>query len=79
MGPMRISCCVPHCRRTKQNAEGYAEWICAKHWSAVPRDKRRVWQRVRRDHRKGIPQFKRRVDRLWQRLKRIAIEKGMGL
>lgn len=79
MTPTRIRCCVPHCRRTKPNVAGYAEWICAKHWSAVPREQRRVWQRLVRWYRKGKVFQGVRADRMWSRLKRIAIEKGMGL
>lgn len=31
----RLACCVPFCRRTRRK-ETYNEWICAKHWAAVP-------------------------------------------
>lgn len=33
----RISCCVPHCRRTYHNRDGYNSWICPTHWRLVPR------------------------------------------
>ena len=77
---MRIQCCVPHCSRTKSNANNkLVEWICGQHWSYVPRKKRRVWQRIRREQTKGLPLDSDRAARLWTRVKRIAIERGMGI
>lgn len=32
----RLSCCVPYCRRTRHNREGFSEWICGDHWRGVP-------------------------------------------
>lgn len=32
----RLSCCVPFCRRTRHNHEGFSEWICGDHWRLVP-------------------------------------------
>lgn len=34
----RIACCVPFCRRT--TGKPFKEWICARHWSVVPRSLR---------------------------------------
>lgn len=32
----RLSCCVPFCKRTRHNREGYSsEWICGPHWRAI--------------------------------------------
>ena len=38
---MRLTCCVPFCRRTTANKEGFEEWICRDHWMAVPKSHRR--------------------------------------
>ncbi|RUW41512.1 hypothetical protein EOA37_09630 [Mesorhizobium sp. M2A.F.Ca.ET.015.02.1.1] len=35
----RISCCVPFCRRTRK--PGCREWICHRHWMAIPMHIRR--------------------------------------
>lgn len=48
----RIRCCVPFCRRT--TGEPFREWICAKHWSMVPRTVRAVWSREKRQARRII-------------------------
>lgn len=40
----RIQCCVPFCKRTHRNDEGYVEWICQRHWSLVPRRTRGKWK-----------------------------------
>lgn len=33
---MRIACCVPGCRRTR-NDDHKGEWICGVHWKTIPR------------------------------------------
>lgn len=43
----RITCCVPFCRRTYRNDEGFVEWICAPHWRAVPLRYRRFRRKAR--------------------------------
>ena len=77
--PERIRCCVPHCSRTHRNVEGFDEWICQRHWSLVPQQLRRVHNRIRRLRRNGSPVSTKRAGHIWERCKRIAIEKGMGL
>lgn len=51
MTALRIACCVPFCSRTRPSTEPLEEpdnvWICARHWSAVPRDMRAVKRRAR--------------------------------
>ncbi len=37
----RLSCCVPHCRRTTRNEDGYSNWICGIHWRLVSKYRRR--------------------------------------
>lgn len=41
---MRLSCCVPFCRRTRRMEDGMkpeTEWICGKHWPLVSKTLRR--------------------------------------
>lgn len=50
----RIHCLVPHCRRTTDSKNGYGEWICSKHWAAVPKASRRVYSRATRRIRRAV-------------------------
>lgn len=79
----RLSCCVPFCRRTIARSRlpaGAAEWICGKHWPAVPRHlKRRKRQIERIAKRTGRPTACRLAGLIWQRCKAVAIERAMGL
>ena len=85
----RIPCCVPHCRRTiarERLAEGYDdrthwEWICSKHWTAIPRRRRLAYLRAKRQFftRPGSYWRAPALCRLWIRLKREAIERAAGL
>jgi hypothetical protein len=56
--PERIACCVPFCRRTigKAKLGRDDEWICSKHWPAVPRA-------LKRRHRKAKQIVQRAQDR----------------
>lgn len=75
----RVRCCVPFCRRTtKPDCD---EWICGPHWKAVPKSARRVFFRVKRLLRQS-PHDDRawaRHNAIWQRVKRHAIERAMGI
>lgn len=76
----RIGCCVPFCRRTRKNDQGWAEWICGDHWRAVPKAFRRVHGRYLRLLRRGIlPGATPATSRVWRRVKRAAIERAAGL
>ena len=97
----RLQCCVPFCRRTTANKHGWGEWVCGKHWAAVPKEKRRAWLRLGREVRSAIalepltreywklpPGSPKRIaavrmwhryDRIWNRVKRIAIERAGGI
>lgn len=46
----RCACLVPGCRRTTKPGPG--EWICQRHWQAIPKDRRRVLRRIRREYRR---------------------------
>lgn len=48
----RLPCCVPFCRRTFKNDEGFVEMICGKHWRMASQVKRRRRTRLFRAYRK---------------------------
>ncbi|WP_166306391.1 hypothetical protein [Bradyrhizobium sp. 2S1] len=81
----RVRCLVPFCRRTtKPGRNGVnVQWICGNHWKAVPLAQRRVWGRLRRQWRRYGPEagvhFDARWWRVWDRLKRSAIEAAGGI
>jgi hypothetical protein len=47
----KSTCCIPGCPRWSRKFPPGEEWICARHWRAMPRRCRRallkVWQRLR--------------------------------
>lgn len=66
--PDRVKCLVPHCRRTTPGG-AIREWICPRHWSALPRDERRAYTRAKRRGKRLVA-----LARLWRRLSRRAVE-----
>jgi len=66
--PDRIKCLIPHCRRTRP-AGPLPEWICSKHWSAIPKADRRIYARAKRKKRDPAA-----LARLWRKLSRHAVE-----
>jgi len=74
---MRITCCIPFCRRTTAAAmlaaKGHDEWICSKHWPLTNRSWRRRLSLFRRRGRADLEA------RMWIRLKQQAIERALGL
>lgn len=53
---VRLNCCVPFCKRTRGARKGDTEpiregqeWICGKHWMAIPKPLRRVRYRIERE------------------------------
>lgn len=69
--PDRIACCMPGCRRSCPNRLGWSEWICQRHWSAVPKDMRRAYAAVKR--RRKSPAA---IDRIWRRCKSAALREA---
>jgi hypothetical protein len=65
----RLPCCVPFCRRTISAEKGFSEWICPKHWRLLPGSPARL----------SAVAMWRRVDAAWERCKRQAIERSLGL
>ncbi|MBB3411230.1 hypothetical protein FHT87_005183 [Rhizobium sp. BK316] len=76
----RLSCCVPFCGRTWKGDERAVEWICRSHWTSIRMERRKVY-------RKAIGAFKAdpndlnrtKAIRLWNAMKREAIEKAAGI
>lgn len=64
----RIKCLCPGCRRTTP-AGRFPEWICQRHWSALPKDQRRAYSRAKRRGKDG-----KALARLWRLLSRRAVE-----
>ncbi len=61
MTTIRLRCCVPHCKHTRGPRKGDTEplreggeWICGKHWMALPKQTRRVRYRVERQVEKAV-------------------------
>lgn len=78
----RIQCVVPFCRRTTARFKPPTEWICGEHWKLIPHAQRRVWGRLRRQWRRFGPESGiggERWYRVWDRLKRSAIEAAGGI
>ncbi len=79
----RIGCCVPFCRRTRQNVDpAYNEWICGDHWRLTDKIKRKVWGRINRRWRRFGPSSadpSPAYDRVWNAMKRQAIERAAGI
>lgn len=74
----RIRCAVPFCRRTRGDRKGNPvtegmEWICGEHWVVTSRAWRWRLSLFRRRGRSDL------VERMWDRLKRQAIERAMGV
>ena len=67
----RIGCCVPGCRRTSLNRANWVEWICQRHWSAVPKRMRHAYTVAQR--RKRPPTA---INRIWRRCKGVALNEA---
>lgn len=97
VGPHRLSCCVPFCRRWRRSDRPGGDWICWDHWKRIPLKRRRAYFRAVAERapewlseRKPLPRWMRprpaRVHdrrstqglfRLWDRMKRDAIERAL--
>lgn len=88
---MRISCCVPLFRRTREHAsvpvivEGQildfgAVWICQKHWSALPLELRRRHASAKAAVRKtGTYEGEMESNVVWKKCKETAADMAFGL
>jgi hypothetical protein len=82
----RIPCCVPYCGRTykPEKCPADAEVMCGKHYrladGSLRGRLRKLWRMYRRtSDRERIARITIACERLWQRVKKQAIERAMGL
>lgn len=76
----RVPCCVPFCRRTIVNKNGWSEWLCPDHWRLVSRKIKALRAKVR--HEKKFNRHAHGFDLdawLWREAKRQAIERAAGI
>lgn len=71
----RTPCCIPFCRRSCGDA--YEEWICGKHWSTTSKRLRSIYHKRKRRWTKGDHSQGPKLSRIWERLKRQAMEGAM--
>lgn len=64
----RISCLIVGCRRTCKNNAHFSEWICQKHWGAVPKKYRRLYAMAKRKYKRGSV-TQERVWGIWDKCK----------
>ena len=95
MTTLRVRCCVPFCSHTRGQRKGdlppiheKTEWICGEHWMGIPKRMRQAhsrawnWTAGLPYRRKGAPEgrLNRRAGRrIWERCKRYAIERAVGV
>ena len=75
----RLKCCVPFCRHTTGRTE-FSEWLCGDHWRLIDLENRRVYGRyAKRWRRYRNIEDGAAADRMWNWLKRKAIERAVGI
>lgn len=67
----RASCMLTGCRRTTAVSQKDEEWICPRHWAAVPLKYRKLYTKAKRRYRDGRLTDER-LARIWSRCKRQA-------
>lgn len=77
----RIQCCVPYCRRTRENKWLFAEWICQEHWRGVRSRRRRLLSAVKRKAKRvgWTPALQAIEGRQWPLARAEAIERAAGI
>jgi hypothetical protein len=80
MAGVRLTCLCLGCRHTWKG-DGHADqWICREHWMVLPKAKRQVYYRAKRAYKRNPTMENwRRSGRIWARLKRMAIERSLGI
>ena len=64
----RLSCEIVGCQRTRKNPySSYQEWICQKHWAAIPQKRRKFYFLMKRRYKDG----KIDTNRFWKAWKKI--------
>jgi len=80
----RVPYVVPGCARTRGDRKGDRitpgmEWVCHDHWQAIPRPIRSIYSRAKRRAKRLGDHWWPAANRLWSRVKREAIERGIGI
>jgi hypothetical protein len=70
-------CLVPFCRHTTKRQ--FNEWICGAHWKLIDRRIRFVSRRSLKRLQAGDESVRWIAERSWERCKREAIERGLGI
>ncbi|MDR6953843.1 hypothetical protein J2X65_003206 [Ancylobacter sp. 3268] len=88
-GPAFIGCCIPFCRASRGDRKGdpltaHMEWICSRHWRAVPRRLKQRRASLRRmEARTSDAARLQRIHaadaRAWSACKRAATEAAGGI
>lgn len=75
----RLTCLCPGCKRTaaRRRFPDADEWICGKHWPAVPKPMRQRLARARRRIRAGDLRWRSVEQRMWARCRQRAIEEAL--
>lgn len=75
----RLKCEITGCKRTRKNPDSKNnEWICSKHWMAIPKKRRKFYSLMRRRYKAGkINQH--RYDLAWQKIKGIALDNAWSV
>lgn len=80
---VKVPCIVAGCRRNVRVKPWDCEGICQLHWAPIPKLYRRAYHRATRRYfsNSGSASLRFAVarDRLWNRLKRAAIERSAGV
>jgi hypothetical protein len=88
---VRLTCCVPFCKRTRALApfvvmlEGkdvnFAEvWICDKHWTPLPLERRRAYSTARRHLKKSeTVENADSLQKIFEENRELAIEIAAGI
>lgn len=69
----RIGCLIEGCKRTRVNKPGFSEWICQKHWGAIPKNYRKLHAMANRKYKKGQINTAR-INRIWEKCKQQAYQ-----
>lgn len=64
----RLTCLLHECHRTNRNDKGFEEWICQKHWGAVPKKYRKLYSMAKRKFKRGEIDDNR-IQSIWNKCK----------
>lgn len=68
----KLSCQITGCKRSrKKSHELDFEWICSKHWAAIPKKRRKFYYLIKRRYKAGKI-TNHRYWLAWQKIKGIA-------